>query len=195
MCCWKNYANPWHERNLAMADHNANALHAAVKALAQVVAPSVDPRNPLAVEQLRLVSLYLEFHAKLFPLERRLAWKDLHLQAELARQAASLLHEARPDLAQRLREQLNEAEAQLALPVGTASLWQASHSRLAEALAEAIAQVQQTATLRDALEALVLAHARGQLMLHRVWFLPFGFEARPDTRPALEELLSGTPNT
>ncbi len=178
-----------------MADHNANTLLAAVKALTQVVAPSVDPRNPLAVEQLRLVSLYLDFHAKRLPQERRLAWKDLQLQAELTRQSAQLLQDARPDLAQRLQAPLKVADAQLALPVAPASQWQATHARLAEALADAIAQVQDTAALRDPLEALVLAHARGQLMLHRVWFLPFGFEARPDDLPALEELLSGAPDT
>lgn len=178
-----------------MADHNANTLHAAVKALTQVVAPSVDSRNPLAVEQLRLVSLYLDFHAQRLPLERRLAWKDLQLQAELARQAAALLREARPDLAQRLQDTLKEADAQLALPVAPASRWQALHARLAEGLAQAIAQVQAAPALRDALESLVLTHARGQLMLHRVWFLPFGFEARPDSLPALEDLLAGAPDT
>lgn len=180
-----------------MADHNANTLHAAVKALTQVVAPSVDPRNPLAVEQLRLVSLYLDFHAKRLPLERRLAWKDLQLQAELAREAAALLRETHAPLAQALQEVIGRADAQLALPVAPASRWQALHAELAQALADTIAQVHAAgaASLRDALDALVIAHARGQLMLHRVWFLPFGFEARPDALPALDDLLAGAPET
>ncbi len=80
-----------------------------------------------------------------------------------------------------------------------ASRWQALHATLAQDLAEAIAQVQGAGpagtALRDALESLVIAHARDQLLLHRVWFQPFGFEARPDSLPALETLLADAPDT
>ena len=38
-----------------MADVTDNGLRAAVKALTDVVAPSIDPTDPLAKEQLRLV--------------------------------------------------------------------------------------------------------------------------------------------
>lgn len=177
-----------------MADHTTHVLGAAVKALTQVVAPSVDPRNPLAVEQLRLVALYLDFDAQQRPHERRRAWKDLSLQCELARQAGALLEATLPDLGRRLLQAVAQAEAQLRLPVAPASQWECLHGELAELLAEAIAAANGAdAALRDAMESLVLSHAREQLLLHRVWFLPYGFEARPDSLPTLEGVLAGAP--
>lgn len=178
-----------------MSDHNVNALGAAVKALTQVVAPSVDPRNPLAVEQLRLVGMYLDFLAQQKPSERRLAWKDLSLQCELARQAADLLAQAWPQLCQRLREVLGRAQTQLDTPVSPVAHWERLHAELAEVLSEAIEAVSTgEAALRDALDTLVLSHAQGQLLLHRVWFLSYGFEARADQLPGLAQLLEGAPD-
>ncbi|GAC1355286.1 MAG: hypothetical protein NVSMB34_08380 [Variovorax sp.] len=177
-----------------MADHSANALGAAVKALTQVVAPAVDPHNPLAVEQLRLVGLYLDFLTQQRPHERRLAWKDLSLQCDLARQAGSILNAALPDMGRRLLQAVERAEAQLRLPIAPTSHWEHLHGELAELLAEAIATASSAdATLRDALDSLVLSYAREQLLLHRVWFLPYGFEARPDSLPTLEGVLAGAP--
>lgn len=178
-----------------MADHSEKALLAAVKALNQVVAPSVDPTNPLAVEQLRLVGLYLDFLAQQRPHERRLAWMDLSLQCALARQAGALLVPALPDIGKRLLAAVDRAEAQLRLPVAQASRWQGLHAELAELLSEAIAAANLgEAPLREHLDALVLSHARGQLLLHRVWFLPYGFEARPDSLPTLQDVLAGAPD-
>lgn len=56
-----------------MAEHADRALDAAVKALSQVVAPAVDPEDPLAVEQLRLVISWLPFHGQRHHRERDLA--------------------------------------------------------------------------------------------------------------------------
>src|SRR4051812_7816939 len=44
-----------------MADYTDNALLASIKALNEVVMPAVDPADPLAREQLRLVTGFLEF--------------------------------------------------------------------------------------------------------------------------------------
>ena len=40
-------------------DHTANTLRAISKALTDVIAPAVDPKDPLANEQLRLVIDYV----------------------------------------------------------------------------------------------------------------------------------------
>lgn len=178
-----------------MADHNTNALGAAVKALSQVVAPSVDPRNPLAVEQLRLVAMYLDFLAQQRPHERRLAWKDLSLQCELARQAGSLLGTVLPDISRRLLDEVARADEHLRHPVSPASHWERLNGKLAELLAEAIAAANGGETaLHDELQSLVLSHAKQQLLLHRVWFVSYGFEARPDSLPRLEDMLAGAPD-
>ena len=44
-----------------MADHSDNGLRAVIKALTDVIAPALDPTDPLAREQLRLAVDYLEF--------------------------------------------------------------------------------------------------------------------------------------
>lgn len=44
-----------------MADYTDNALLASIKALNEVVLPALDPSDPLATEQLRLVAGFLKF--------------------------------------------------------------------------------------------------------------------------------------
>lgn len=178
-----------------MSDHNENALHAAVKALTQVVAPAVDRANPLAVEQLRLVSMYLEFLAQQRPHERRLAWTDLRLQAELASAVTQAIEPRQGELGARLLDAVGRAQDMLRTPVAPVAAWERAHRDLAELLSEAIAEAEQgDAAAREALEALVVERAHGQLMLHRVWFRAYGFEARPEALPSLQDVLAGAPD-
>lgn len=178
-----------------MADHNENALHAAIKALNQVVAPSVDRSNPLAVEQLRLVSMFLEFHAQHRSQERRLAWTNLHLQARLAEEAGKLLASALSAGSARLIAAAQAAQRQLADTGTPAAVWERLHSDLGLCISEVQAEANACDEgTRHALDTLVLAHARGQLELHRVWFKSFGFEGRPQSLPSLEAVLAQAPD-
>ena len=61
-----------------MPDYTDNSFRASIKALEDVVAPALDPSNPLAAEQLRLVSGFLRFFQ-----ERRHALAEYE-RAELA---------------------------------------------------------------------------------------------------------------
>jgi hypothetical protein len=180
-----------------MADHNESALHAAIKALNQVVAPSVDRSNPLAVEQLRLVSMFLEFHAQHRSHERKLAWTHLHLQARLAEEAGNLLASALPAGSARLIAAAQAAQRQLADTGTAAAVWEGLHSELGLCISEVQAEAEADGCdegTRNALDTLVLAHARGQLELHRVWFKSFGFEGRPESLPSLEAVLAQAPD-
>ncbi len=178
-----------------MADHNENALYAAIKALNQVVAPSVDRTNPLAVEQLRLVSMFLEFHAQHRSHERKLAWTNLHLQTCLAEEAGKLLSSALPAGSARLISAAQAAQRQLGDTGVPTAVWERLHSELGTHISEVQADANACDEgTRNALDALVLAHARGQLELHRVWFKSFGFEGRPENLPTLDAVLAQAPD-
>ncbi|MES2482315.1 MAG: hypothetical protein V4609_09985 [Pseudomonadota bacterium] len=178
-----------------MADHNENALHAAIKALNQVVAPSVDRSNPLAVEQLRLVSMYLEFHVQHRSHERKLAWTNLHLQARLAQEAGKLLATVLPDGSARLIAAAQAAQRQLGDTGAPATVWERMHGELGQCISEVQAEANACdESDRNALDTLVLAHAREHLELHRVWFKSFGFEGRPESLPSLEAVLAQAPD-
>lgn len=175
-----------------MSDATDQALQAAVKALAEVVSPAVDSADALAVEQLRLVISWLQFHGLRRPDERRLAWAVLRQRIALARDAAAALHgtalqadvQARTDTAQSL---LARADAR-------SDDWRHAAEALDGAIGAAFdALAGGPAAARDALARVVLRHAEDGLMLHRAWFAPFGFEARPDAVPPLERLLAGAP--
>lgn len=177
-----------------MSDHSENAMHAAIKALAEVVAPSVDKGNPLAVEQLRLVVTFLEFHVRAMPQSRRLQWMELHLQAELARKVAELLQQQRPALAAPLCHALEQGQAALAQPGAPATTWQQAAARLAAAVCAALdSAATASGALARRLDALVVDESRHMLDLKRVWFRPYGFEARPGALPALEDVLRAGP--
>lgn len=178
-----------------MSDHSDNAMHAAIKALTEVVAPSVDKGNPLAVEQLRLVVTFLEFHVRAVPQARRLQWMELHLQAGLARKVAERLQPQQPALAESLRSALEEGEAALARTGAPATLWQGAAARVAGAVCAALdGAAAADGALAGRLDALVVDESRRMLDLKRVWFRPYGFEARPDALPALQDVLRGSPD-
>lgn len=174
-----------------MADYTDNALLASIKALEQVVMPAVDPTDPLATEQLRLVSGFLKFlrtrmeHGyprQLFELDHY-----LRLAQQLASDVALL---GSPELSLRL----DLAEAQ-ALAVQTQAVPLPADVRsAAAALATAVAGIARAAATADAplrrrIEQQVLAGSRRWVEMQRAWFVPQGFDLRPDELPALDQAL------
>lgn len=184
-----------------MADATDHALQAAVKALAEVVGPAVDPADALAVDQLRLAVSWLQFHGQRRPDERRMAWATLRQRLAFARAALAVLHTpgiaASPALA-RASDALAAACAGAAealvrhgAPTGA---WRTAAELIDTALSRAVDLLAEGPTaLRGALAQVVIDHSRDSLMLQRAWFAPLGFEARPDAVPPLEALLSGAP--
>lgn len=173
-------------------DATGHALQAAVKALAEVVSPAVDATDALAVDQLRLVISWLQFHGLRRHDERRLAWAVLRQRTALARAAAAAVQGTalQPTL------QAHAHSAQALLEHAEASIDDLRHA--AEAVDAAVgAAVDALAggpdAPRHALATAVLTHAHDDLMLHRAWFAPLGFEARPDAVPPLQSLLAGAP--
>lgn len=177
-----------------MSDHSENAFHAAIKALNEVVAPAVDRSNPLAVEQLRLVTSFLEFHVRSVPQSRRLQWLELHHQVQMVRKVADLLAVEQPDAAAVLRAAADEGARALDRAGAPAAQWQDAASRVAAATSAALGGLSGAgSTLARHVERLVVEESRHMLDLKRTWFKPYGFEARPERLPALEDVLRQAP--
>ena len=77
-----------------MANHADNDFRAAAKALMDVVAPAIDPQNPLARQQLKLVVDWLDFYRSRRPYNQDRERLELAVQLETARDLASAAPEA-----------------------------------------------------------------------------------------------------
>lgn len=186
-----------------MDSHADHALRAAVKALAEVVAPAVNPDDALAVDQLRLVISWLQFHDMRRRDEPRLAWATLRQRLALASQVRPVLDGAASSgpavqgLAAALDRACSAARAVLEVPGeqghDPAGAWAQAAEEL-DALVCAAIEALDTGpeAARLALARVVLDQAGDSLMLQRAWFAPLGFEARPQAVPPLEALLSHT---
>lgn len=173
-----------------MAEHADQALQAAIKALAEVVSPAVDPQDALAVDQLRLVISWLQFDATHRHRERGLARAELGLRIALAADALHAIETAVPAIAAALQAALGDARAAHARGEADAETWRAAALRLDTLVSDAVtATADGPAPARSALAAQVLAHSKDHLMIRRAWFAPLGFEARPDALPPMETWL------
>jgi hypothetical protein len=179
-----------------MSDHNDNAFRAAIKALGQVVAPAVDPSNPLAVEQLRLVIQFLEMHVDRRQLQGKLDWRELELNVEFGAAVLKEVGAGASAAVQALGRLVAMGEAHLVQPGPAVS----ERQRLSDDIAAAIsALLVERSTQSDgpgghAVERIVLEHSRRQLDLKRSWFLPFGFESDAKRIPPIAAVLAGCPD-
>lgn len=174
-----------------MADVTENTLRAAIKALTDVVAPSVDPTDALANEQLRLVVDYLEFvHNRLDFLYER---DRFELRHHLA-MARSLM-----DLGPTCSAAAAAAmQAAVGAGVGTYALSGASMPDLKAAsavLAAAIRVLVREApafdeAMRCKVERCVLDMSDHRLTFDRSWYMPLGFDPAPGEVPMLSVILA-----
>lgn len=165
-------------------------LHAAIRALTDVVAPAVDPQHAQAGDQLRLAATYLGFLAqRLDHLHARHRWELKHaLQMATALQPIAQAHRVH-DAAQLV------AGAEQLLASGGAST--AALREATACLAAAVSGlVQESAAFdeasRRAVERLVLQASHERVALERAWYLPLRLD--PDaheTRPLADFLSAG----
>lgn len=179
-----------------MADVTDNGLRAAVKALIDVVAPSIDRADPLAQEQLRLVVDYLEFIRCrldfLYDRDRFELGHDLAL--------ASALQRMHPPCAASTALLLNaaiEAGTLAESVVGTSTVaLKAASAALAAATRELIREAAAFATeVRSAIERQVIEASSERIRFERAWYLPLGFDPAPGDVPSLAAVLANTPSS
>ena len=167
-----------------MANHADNDFRAAAKALMDVVAPAIDPQNPLARQQLELVVDWLDFYRSRLPYNQDRERLELAVQLETARVIASAAPVA--DIAP-LRAAIDAASTVHA-GLGPRPLEvRAVTARLED---EISAVVRRSAgfdeAARRSIERVVVRDAKTLLDAQRAWFLPQGIEPDPGAIPPLE---------
>lgn len=173
-----------------MPDRTRTMLQAAIHALDEVVAPAVDPEHPLALEQLGLVTRWLdhlESHIDLIP-ERE--WGELALYRDMGERLLEDAEKAAPTEAQHLAEALRDIAPLLKGSLATAE----QTSRGVHTLTDAISAVVRATRGLDtpharAIRAVILRDSEPLLDLNRAWFVDQGWEpdraAVPDLTDAL----------
>lgn len=178
-----------------MSDHNENSFQAAIKALSQVVAPSVDPSNPLAVDQLRLVIQFLEFYVERQPLQGKLDWRELELNVEFGLSVLRQSSSAPSAGMHALEDMVERGRSYLANPGPAVSERQRLSDDIAAAISEIVAQSVSAGDRSESrVELVVLEYSKKHLDLKRSWYLPFGFEADPKSISPIEAALAGCPD-
>jgi len=174
-----------------MADHTAMGLQTAIKSLKDVVAPAVDPSNPLAGEQLRMVCAYLALVVKQLSHRSEKIRFELRSATQLAKSLAPLAARCSDEAAQALDSALVLAR-QLGGEIDAPEFdIEASTSRLNAAISALVrtAGTADEAARRD-VERAVVAHSKAWLDVHRAWFAPLGFESRSEQLPSIVAALA-----
>ncbi len=171
-----------------MADHTDNGLRAVIKALSDVVAPAIDPADPLAREQLRLAVDYLEFvRARLDALYGRERFElqhavtlaeDLLSGSELGERAA-------------LEAALAQGRALLGAAGSPPAALRAATAEISGLIRDVVRAVADTdRSTRAAVERKIISHAAERIRFERSWYLPLGFDPSPGDVDELAALLA-----
>ena len=176
-----------------MADYTDNALLASIKALDAVVSPAVDPTDPLAGEQLRLVSGFLKFlRARLFHVHDRNRFELEHYLA-LGEGLAADARLASPEVSQRLDSAIEEAQALLRRPRPAVDELRSATAALSAPISGLVRVVADAdPVLRQRVEQAVLVGSKPWVDMQRAWFVLQGFELHADELPSLDEALRAT---
>ena len=177
-----------------MADYTDNALLASIKALNEVVLPAVDPSDPLAGEQLRLVAGFLKFLGARLPYVHDRNRFELEHYLALGMRLAADARLASPQVAQRLDQAIDEAEALLRGPRASVEEMRRAAAALSapiSGLARVVADAEPA--LRRRVEQAILVGSKPWVDMQRAWFVVQGFELHPDELPPLDEALRVAP--
>ncbi len=173
-----------------MADHTENTLRAASKALSDVVAPSLDPNDPLAAEQLNLVAEYIGFvRDRIDDLYERERFELRH-----ALQMLDAIDGAELPLDDEVSSAINVARATARYHLTTVGVTTPELRAAAQDVREVItAVIRASVELKDetrvAISRIVIDESADILQFERSWNLPFGFDPEPQTVLGLSDAL------
>lgn len=170
-------------------------IQSILKAMIDVVLPAVDPKNPLAQEQARLVMGMLTVMAGQLPRQYRFDCDELSRLLKLSQRMQELVpvsHLAPKAL------KLLDAGSQLGNDVLARARAEPSEVLAAvRSLRAATANFVQEAFASDLsgletleIQRLVLDSSKEQLLRDRAWVLAQGWEAEPQSIPPIDELLA-----
>lgn len=167
-----------------------NALRAATRALQDVVAPAVDPGNPLAQEQLKLVLRFLSLVQLRSDQVAARQRAELQAAAELAHGVAPHAGGCPADLRAALAGALADAQQLLARVDADGPTLQHVANQLDALVASLVRHAPQLADAdARALQRAVLAGSARVLALRRAWLAPLALDPEPATVPDLATLL------
>lgn len=174
-----------------MADYTDNVLRSSIKALDEVIQPALNPNDPLASEQLRLVSGFLKFlRARLDHRQPRHVFELNHYLT----MAQDVLNDARL-ISEEAASRLDKAIANAATISLKRDATLADIAGATAGLASSVSGVVRLAAtarddLRRSVEARVVEGSKRWVDMQRAWFLPQGFDLHPGDIPPLEEALA-----
>lgn len=173
-----------------MADYTDNALLASIKALNEVVLPAVDPSDPLAVEQLRLVAGFLKFLGARLPYVYDRNRFELEHYLALGERLAADARGASTQVSQRLDKAIEDAGALLRGQRASVAEMRNATAALSAPISGLVRVVADAdPVLRQRVEQAVLVGAKPWVDMQRAWFVVQGFELHPDELPPLDEAL------
>jgi hypothetical protein len=174
------------------ADHTDNALIAAIKALDEVVAPAIDTSNPLALEQLKLVSRFLGFLRQRLPYQSQRDRFELHHYMALARELSPLVVDASlASQAQRLNQGIDDAATTIDDRDASTAQVRDAVERLTTAISVLVRSVGSAdPVLRGRVERKVVSASAALFDMQRAWYLPMGFEPDPERVPTVQAALA-----
>ena len=183
-----------------MANHADNDFRAAAKALADVVAPAIDPLNPLAQQQLKLVVDWLDFYRSRLPYNQDRERLELAVQLGTARAIVSAASAASAEPAAAAVAAISAVTA-LQAAISAAAVVHAGLGPRPVEVRAVTAQLENEisalvrlsagfdAPARRSIERTVVRDAKPLLDAQRAWFLPQGIEPEPGAIPPLEVAL------
>ena len=173
-----------------MMDHSENTLRAAIKCLRDTVAPAVDPRDPQAIEQLRLTIDFLEFlRTRIYDIHGRHRY-ELGRQIEGAAAVADDAGRVSAQAGREIDDGLVEARRVYASPDAQTEDLRVVSRRLWGVVRGVVRTAREAPTeVQERVAAAVVAHAGPLVEMESAWYLPFGFEPRPQDVPELGQLL------
>lgn len=170
-----------------MANHADNDFRAAAKALMDIVAPAIDPSNPLARQQLKLVVDWLDFYRSRLPHAQDRERLELDVQLATARTLA----QAAPAPATAALHAAIDAAATVHAALGPRlEEVRAVTARLEDEISALVRRaVDFNGDARRAIERTIVRETKQLLDAQRAWFLPQSIEPDPGAIPPLEVAL------
>lgn len=170
-------------------DVTENGLRAAVKSLTDVVAPAINPNDPLAAEQLKLVVDYLEFvRGRLDFLCYRETF-ELRDNLALARAIQNSGAIISPENKSLLESSIETGTEVLSSHELKSNVIRLAAFEIAAVVREVIREsASYEESIRRKLETLVLEMSVDRITFDRAWYLPLGFDPSPKEVPHFVEV-------
>lgn len=176
-----------------MADHSKNGIQGLINAL-ELVAPAVDPSDPIAAEQLQSAVRYLQFLRDrldlLYDRERFELRHHLDMGARLV--AAVGGDPGLGHLVARLATQETAGRALLARAGANVPEMRACTAELAATMAALVTSAADgDPDTRTTIERIVLDATAERIVFERAWYLPLGFDHSPADVPPIATVIAG----